>query len=252
MNIIKLHKSITLNVFAFLALFLYCNLQWVERFLNNAEFKDVIIISCALLAGLLTEFIIKKFIPKNKFNFEIKLPDNFSNPFLTFPLKILYLIVFYIGLSILFLPVNNIILGIILLSFIPINYLRKSVIANLFACSGLVWIGHCYWYYYNLYTNPIQTGVDTIVSFELLLFFIPVTLIATAIFIICMIIELILKKSLFKKFDYGKWFLFIPEFFHLLCLYIGLIGGMFYTLFIYTIMFYIFLSDFWENFLRYL
>ena len=233
MNIIRLHKTITLNVFALLALILYCNPIFSTKILNT-EFKESIIIYIPLLAGLIAEFIVKKFIQKNKFNFEIKLPDKCCNPFLTFPLKILYLIVFYIGLSILFLPVNNIILGIILLSFIPINYLRKSIIANLFACLGFIWAVFCCWHYYDLYTPPIQAGLGNVVAFELFVCFIPISLIATVIFIACMFFE---KKWHSKSEDYGKWFLHIPEVFHLLYLYIGLIGLMACALLIYTFAF---------------
>ena len=166
--------------------------------------------------------------------------------------KILYLITFYIGLSITCFIFDNIILGLIILSTIPISYLRKSYVANLFACLGFIWTVFCCWHYYDLYTPPIQAGLGNVVAFELFFFFIPVTLIATAIFILAMIIELILKKSIFKNYDYGKWFLYIPEFFHLLCLYIGLIGGIFYLLYLYSFIFYIFSERFFEEFLRYI
>ena len=227
MNIIKLHKSITLNVFAFLGFIIYIIPTFWEISMNihiqNEYFFGTLILLCV---SLLAEYIAKRCKYHKAFN----LCFNFKVKWT----KILYLIAFSVGLSIPFSPFDKIALGFIILSTIPINYLRRSIITNTFACLGFIWTVFCCWHYYDLYTPPIQAGLGNVVAFELFVCFIPISLIATVIFIACMFFE---KKWHSKSEDYGKWFLHIPEVFHLLYLYIGLIGLMACALLIYTFAF---------------
>ena len=212
MNIIKLHKSITLNVFAILGFIVGIPLS----FSNFSErLVSVIILTCALI-GLLIEYIAKKYNYEKAFNLCL----NFKNKWI----KSLYFIAFYIGIGISFLTIDSIIIGFIILSNISKNYLRRSYVANFFAPIGiLISIISI-----SLTSGDLSGDKGDGVAWAIILFLAPASIIFTTLLIIAMIIERLIKKSP----NYGKLFLHIPEILHLICLYAGLIGGIYFTIFI--------------------
>ena len=302
MNIIKLHKSITLNVFAILGLLLYSYSKWIEisysfkdssiliyiifplllglllecltkklchkysiklkinltNILKNSHIKQLIkilyfTIPCfgiffafttsnniiriiimlsftLLLIGVFVKYLTKKTYIKNCTNPQVIFQNPLKNKYVKWTLKIIYLIAFYSGISMILVVYSNIILGIILLSFIPINYLRKSYIANLFALLGLFWIGFNIHYFSGDLSGDKGDGV----AWGIILFLLPASVIGTAIFVISMILERVIKKAP----NYGQWLLSIPKSIHILYLHTGIIAIMFYTLYIYSFFFY--------------
>ena len=212
MNIIKLHKSITLNVFAILGFIVGIPLS----FSNFSErLVSVIILTCALI-GLLIEYIAKKYNYEKAFNLCL----NFKNKWI----KSLYFIAFYIGIGISFLTIDSIIIGFIILSNISKNYLRRSYVANFFAPIGILLsiINIC------LTSGDLSGDKGDGVAWAIILFLAPASIIFTTLLIIAMIIERLIKKSP----NYGNLFLNIPVALHLVCLYTGLIGGSYFAIFI--------------------
>ena len=212
MNIIKLHKSITLNVFAILGFIVGIPVS----FSNFSErLVSVIILTCALI-GLLIEYIAKKYNYEKAFNLCL----NFKNKWI----KSLYFIAFYIGIGISFLTIDSIIIGFIILSNISKNYLRRSYVANFFAPIGILLsiINIC------LTSGDLSGDKGDGVAWAIILFLAPASIIFTTLLIIAMIIERLIKKSP----NYGNLFLNIPVALHLVCLYTGLIGGSYFAIFI--------------------
>ena len=200
MNIIKLHKSITLNVFAILGLIRATNINSISILFS--QYSKIYFL--CLLIGLAIEWIFNIFGNKTAFNF-------------SFPTKIpkyIYFTIFYYGIIEILLPYTYILLIIFILACIPIKFLRKSIITNIFAFIGLFLLILIFIPFY-------CSGIDYGGSGDFIIFiFVPISIIFTIAFILLSLFEFILTNKLFKSENYGKFLERIPVWIHLPYIYI--------------------------------